>query len=94
MHLAVDTLSQLLTLLVISADEHDRAQVAALAEQVQEVTGETVTVAFVDHGYTGEQPAEAAQAQGIRLEVIMLPWRSEALCFCRSDGSSNGVLAG
>jgi len=69
----VDTLGQLLALLVTPANEQERAQVAELAEQVQEATGETVEVAFVDQGYTGEQPAEDAQAHGIRLEVVKLP---------------------
>ncbi len=72
-HIAVDTLGHLLALLVTPANQHERAQVAALAEQVQAATGETVDVAFVDQGYTGEQPAEDAQAQGIRLEVVKLP---------------------
>ena len=72
-HVAVDTLGQLLALLVTPADEQDRAQVAALAERIQEVTGDTVEVAFVDQGYTGDQPAADAQAHGIRLEVIKLP---------------------
>ncbi len=44
-----------------------------LAERVQAVTGERVAVAFVDQGYTGDQPAEAAEAEGIRLEVVKLP---------------------
>jgi transposase len=39
-HLAVDTLGHLLALVVTPANEQDRAQVAALAEQVQAVTGE------------------------------------------------------
>ena len=30
-------------------------------------------VAYVDAGYTGEQAAEAAEEQGIRLEVVKLP---------------------
>ena len=30
-------------------------------------------MAFVDQGYTGDQPAQAADAQGIRLEVVKLP---------------------
>jgi transposase len=30
-------------------------------------------VAFVDQGYTGDAPAEAAQEHGIRLEVVKLP---------------------
>ena len=72
-HLAVDTLGHLLALHVTAADEQDRAQVACLAQQVQEVTGETVEVAFVDQGYTGENPAQQAEAYGLRLEVVKLP---------------------
>ena len=30
-------------------------------------------VAFVDQGYTGEAPAQEAEAAGIRLEVVKLP---------------------
>jgi transposase len=72
-HLAVDTLGHLLALLVTPADEQDRAQVGELAAKVQEATGEMVEVAFVDQGYTGEQPVEEAAAHGIRLEVVKLP---------------------
>jgi transposase len=72
-HLAVDTLGQLLAVLVTPANEQDRAQVAALAAQIQATTGEAVEVAFVDQGYTGDQPAADAEAQGIRLEVVKLP---------------------
>lgn len=72
-HLAVDTLGHLLSLVVTPANEQDRAQVQQLATKVQQVTGESVELAFVDQGYTGEQPAEAAAACGIRLEVVKLP---------------------
>ncbi len=72
-HLAVDTLGQLLALIVTPANEQDRAQVAEMAAKVQEATGESVEVAFVDQGYTGEQVADDAQAHGIRLEVVKLP---------------------
>ncbi|MBA2245274.1 MAG: IS5 family transposase, partial [Gemmatimonadetes bacterium] len=72
-HMAVDTLGHLLTLLVTPANEQERAQVGALAEQVQQITGEHVELAFVDQGYTGEEAAEAAQEHGIRLEVVKLP---------------------
>ena len=72
-HLAVDTLGQLLAVLVTPANEQDRTQVAALAEQIQEATGDSVEVAFVDQGYTGDQPAADAQAHGIRLEVVKPP---------------------
>jgi transposase len=69
-HAAVDTLGPLLALVVTPADEQDRAQVGALAEAVQEATGESVELAFVDQGYTGEEPAATAQEHGIRLEVV------------------------
>jgi transposase len=66
-HLAVDTLGHLLALHVTAASEQDRAQVGALAEAVQEATGESVTLAYVDQGYTGEACAEAASGHGIAL---------------------------
>src|SRR3954469_20181360 len=69
-HLAVDTLGHLLALHVTPANEQERAQVAALAEAVQEVTGETVSLAFADQGYTGAQPAADAEPHGISLEVV------------------------
>src|SRR5215468_10698865 len=72
-HAAVDTLGHLLTLCVTAADEQDRAQVAALAERVQAETGETVEIAYVDQGYTGENAADAAEEHGIKLEVVKLP---------------------
>ena len=71
--LAVDTLGHLLALHVTPADAQERAQVGALAAAVQEATGETVELAFVDQGYTGDGPAAAAAAHGIRLEVVKLP---------------------
>lgn len=71
-HLVVDTLGQCLTLCVTPADEQDRAQVEQLAKQVQEVTGESVKLACVDQGYTGEQPARDARQHKIELEVIKL----------------------
>jgi transposase len=72
-HLAVDTLGELLAVLVTPANAQDRDQVAALAAAVQAATGETVQVAFVDQAYTGDEPAADAAQQGIRLEVIKLP---------------------
>jgi len=72
-HLAVDTLGHLLALCVTAADEQDRAQVAELAQRVQAETGETVEIAYVDQGYTGENAADAAEGHGIKLEVVKLP---------------------
>ncbi|MFO0796236.1 MAG: IS5 family transposase [Gemmataceae bacterium] len=70
-HVAVDTLGHLLALKVTAASEQDRAQVADLVAKVQEVTGGTVELAFVDQGYTGETAAAAAaDAGGVKLEVV------------------------
>lgn len=73
LHMAVDTLGHLLALHVTPADADDRAQVGRLAKAVQAATGESVEVAFVDQGYTGEKPAAAARAHGIELKVVKLP---------------------
>jgi transposase len=69
-HAAVDTLGELPALHVTPADAQDREQVERLAEAVQDITGQTVELAYVDQGYTGERAGHAAQAHGIRLEVI------------------------
>ena len=69
-HAAVDTLGNLLALKVTAANEQEREQVADLAAKVQEVTGGTVEIAFVDQGYTGETAAEEAHANGIELQVV------------------------
>jgi transposase len=71
-HIAVDTLGNLLALVVTPANEQDRAQVGELAGRVQAVTGESVKLAFVDQGYTGEAAQEQAGAHEMRLEVVKL----------------------
>ena len=58
---------------ITPANAQDREQVAELATAVQAATGQTVTVAFVDQGYTGATPQQAAAAQGIELIVVKLP---------------------
>jgi transposase len=69
-HAAVDTLGYLLALHVSPANEQEREHVGRLAQAVQEATGESVELAYVDQGYTGERPAKEAQAHGISLEVV------------------------
>ena len=73
-HAAVDTLGHLLALHVSPANEQDREQdreqVKELAETVQQATGESVELAYVDQGYTGERAAKEAEAFGMRLEVV------------------------
>ena len=72
-HMVVDTLGHLLALRVTPANQQERAQVGALAHEVQQITGESVELAYVDQGYTGSNVAEAAAEHRIRLEVVRLP---------------------
>jgi transposase len=69
-HVAVDTFGHLLALIVTPADMQERDLAAGLAEQVQEVTGGSVKVAFVDQGYTGEATAADAAEEGVELIVV------------------------
>lgn len=71
-HAAVDSLGHLLALKVTAANEQERAHVGALLAKVQAATGEKVQVAFVDQGYTGEEPAAQAAQEGVRLIVVKL----------------------
>jgi len=72
-HVAIDTLGHLLSLHATPANAQDRAQVERLAAAIQDATGATVELAYVDQGYTGEDAAEAAAAHGIALAVVKLP---------------------
>lgn len=71
-HIAVDTLGHLLALKVTAANEDDRTQVEALSKELQEATGESVEIAYVDQGYTGQNAAEQESKHGIELVVVKL----------------------
>ncbi len=71
-HMAIDTLGHLLALHVTSADVGDRAAAARLAADVQNATGETVSLAYVDQGYGSQAAADVAAAEGIVLHVVKL----------------------
>jgi len=76
-HIAVDTLGHLLALHVTPADKQDRSQVKRTAKAVQKATGQSVGIAYVDQGYTGEQAQDdlkvGAEDRGIMLHVVKLP---------------------
>ena len=76
-HAALDTLGQLQALHVTHANEQDREQVGQLAQAVREISGQSVEMAYVDQGYSGSAPEQAAQTHGIQLEVVKHP---EAKC--------------
>jgi transposase len=69
-HIAVDTLGNLLSVVVTAANEQERDQVGELAQRVKQLTDGRVELAYVDQGYTGERPANAAAEQGIELEIV------------------------
>ncbi len=71
-HVAVDTLGHLLALKVTAANVDDRTQVEALSQELQAATGQSVQIAFVDQGYTGDNAAEQADKHGIKLCVVKL----------------------
>ena len=72
-HIAVDTLGQLLSVVITPANEQERDQVGELCQRVQEITGQTVQVGFADQGYTGEDAEYAAAVHDIDLQVIKKP---------------------
>jgi len=71
-HAAVDSLGHLLALKVTPANAQERDQVAEVAKEVQQVTGDKVKILYADQGYTGEIPKEAAAQLGMELVVIKL----------------------
>jgi len=73
LHMAVDTLGNLLALRVTPANVDERTEVEGLLKTVQAVTDGAVEVAFADQGYEGEKTAKAAAAQGVDLIVVKLP---------------------
>ena len=70
LHLAVDTLGHFLAVHVTPANADDRAEVGQMAKAIQAATDQSVEVAFLDQGYTGDRPARAAQEHGIELDDI------------------------
>lgn len=72
-HAAVNILGYLLALYVTPPNALERAQVQELAEKVQEVTDNSVEIAYVDQGCTGDNAEQAAKKAGIELAVVKLP---------------------
>ncbi len=77
--MAVNILGYLWAAHVTAANAQDRSQVSKLTDKGQEVTGDSVEIAFVDQGYTGPQAAQDAQAHPMCLEVVKLPEAKQGL---------------
>ncbi len=72
-HIAVDTLGNLLAVVISNGKEQERHQVGELTGRLRVISGGTVEVAFVDQGDTGAAAAEAAAAHQVELEVVKTP---------------------
>jgi transposase len=79
LHPAVDTLGHFLDMHVTPPNADDRAEVGQMAKAIQAATNQSVEVAFLDQGYTGDRPAKAGQEHGIELDDIF--WLGAALSF-------------
>ena len=89
-HAAVDTLGHLLALHVTPADEQDRAEVETLACAIQQAIGENVDLAYVDQGYSGEEPAENRDRGEGSCARSGEAWRCAPPRSSRLDASSEG----
>lgn len=54
-------MGHLLTWLLIAFNEQDCAQVGELVQVIQQVTGSSVDVAFINQGYTHGAPEQGAK---------------------------------
>jgi transposase len=91
-HAVVETMGTLLALAVTPANEAERRQLSALAQRVQEVTGETVEVLYADVAYSGEETAAVAQEHGMRLVVVQRPPGQPRLCAPSQEVGGGALL--
>ncbi len=90
-HIAVDTLGYLLALTVILADQGDREQVAALAKEVQQVTGNNVELAYCGSRlHRAERFRGRATTRPAAGSSQASHGKTGASCCCRAAGSSPG----
>jgi transposase len=94
-HMAVDTLGQLLAVHVTPGNEQERAQVGELARQVQQATGQTVRIAFADQRATLAKSLQRPPA----MKVSSFRWsgcrrRKRASYCCRVVGRWSAASAG
>ena len=80
-HLAVDTLGNVISIIATAADEQDRDQVFDICQKIQEETGGNIDVMIGDQGYTGEQVEIDAALNDIEFVIIK-----------RSDSAKGFVL--
>lgn len=92
-HMAVDTLGNLITVVATPANEQDPAQVSNLCLQVQEVTVANVKLAYADQRYIGDQTALDAAERGVEGQVIKPPTREQVFILLPSRWIIGGSFA-
>ena len=88
--MAVDTLGHLLALHLTPANVDDRAEIGRLTDAIQEATGESVTLAYVDQGYTGETAAKLPGSEASRWKSSNCRRQNGGSCYYPDGGWSNG----
>lgn len=90
----LEALGHPLALHVTPATAINRAEVGRVTAAVQEARSESVELVYVGHDDTGEQPAQAARANGIALEVAHLPVAMRDSHSALVDGSAASPTLG
>ena len=93
-HMAVDTLGHLLALHVTAADVGDREAVARLAADIQDVTGDTVSLAYVDQATPDRWWQRRPRPKGSDSKWSNCLRLSAASFFCPDGGLWKGPLRG
>lgn len=93
-HIAVDTLGHLLALKVTSANAQERAQVGALARQVQAATETSVKIGHFDQGYTSAEPSAQAKQGRHRLNRDQTAGSQTRLCVAPRALGGRTLLGG
>ena len=88
LHMAVDTLGHLLALHVTPANADDRGEVEPLAKAIQAATGNSVSLAYVDQGYTGNALRRLPRRMGSSSKSSSCQRPRRGSCFFPSAGSS------
>ena len=73
LHLAADTLDNLLGFHVMPTNVDDCAEVGRLTHPVQGITSDSADIAFVDQGYNSPDAVSAAEPNAIEWIVVKLP---------------------
>src|SRR5258708_14478550 len=93
-HMVVDTLGLVLALHGTPANKLERAQVGLLGQQVQDITGDSVEIAFVDQAIPVHKPTKLLLNMAFTWKSSNCRRPSTAWSCCPDAGSSNAPFPG